>query len=86
MDVGGKLLVVAAGNRKIDMVNLNSPGEIAKVSYRVRQQLLSSAHDQSIDSPLKWQSRCVAVFPGTGESFALGSVEGRVAIQYPTDE
>lgn len=32
MDVGGKLLVVAAGNRKIDMINLNSPGEIAKVS------------------------------------------------------
>jgi mRNA export factor len=32
-------------------------------------------------SPLKWQTRTIACFP-TGNGFAIGSVEGRVAIQY----
>jgi mRNA export factor len=31
-------------------------------------------------SPLKYQSRCVSCFPNAS-GFALGSVEGRVAIQ-----
>lgn len=34
-----------------------------------------------INSPLKFQSRCVAVFPDSS-GFALGSVEGRVAVQF----
>lgn len=34
-----------------------------------------------MDSPLKMQSRCVALFPNA-HSFAIGSIEGRVAIQY----
>lgn len=41
---------------------------------------------RKIESPLKYQHRCVSIFidkktPGPG-GFALGSVEGRVAIQY----
>jgi hypothetical protein len=32
-------------------------------------------------SPLKWQTRVISCFP-TGTGFAMGSVEGRVAIQY----
>ena len=36
---------------------------------------------QWINSPLKFQSRCVAVFPNA-EGFALGSVEGRVAVHF----
>ena len=32
-------------------------------------------------SPLKWQTRVVACFP-SANGFAVGSVEGRVAIQY----
>jgi mRNA export factor len=40
---------------------------------------------QKIPSPLKHQSRCIACFPDkTG--FALGSIEGRVAIQYVEDK
>nr|QBH73992.1 mitotic checkpoint protein and poly(a)+ RNA export protein [Nicoletia phytophila] len=38
-----------------------------------------------IESPLKYQHRCVSIFKdkkGTPAGFALGSVEGRVAIQY----
>ncbi|KAK3871310.1 hypothetical protein Pcinc_023536 [Petrolisthes cinctipes] len=42
---------------------------------------------KQIESPLKYQHRCVAIFKdkkgaGTPAGFALGSVEGRVAIQY----
>ncbi|WVQ86232.1 hypothetical protein IAT38_008400 [Cryptococcus sp. DSM 104549] len=37
---------------------------------------------KSIESPLKWQTRVVSCFP-SGDAFAVGSIEGRVAIQYP---
>ncbi|KAI0784157.1 Poly(A)+ RNA export protein [Abortiporus biennis] len=36
---------------------------------------------KNILSPLKWQTRIVSCFP-SGNGFAVGSVEGRVAIQY----
>ncbi|KAH9911888.1 Poly(A)+ RNA export protein [Amylocystis lapponica] len=36
-------------------------------------------------SPLKWQTRVVACFPASN-GFAVGSVEGRVAIQYVDDK
>ncbi|KAG8784815.1 hypothetical protein FRB91_006295 [Serendipita sp. 411] len=36
---------------------------------------------KSITSPLKWQTRVIACFPNAS-GFAVGSVEGRVAIQY----
>ncbi|GAA95553.1 uncharacterized protein L969DRAFT_101656 [Mixia osmundae IAM 14324] len=40
---------------------------------------------QHVDSPLKWQTRSVACFPdATG--YALGSIEGRIAIQYITEK
>lgn len=35
---------------------------------------------QTLTSPLKWQTRTIAVFPDAG-GYALGSIEGRVAIQ-----
>jgi len=58
-------MVVATAERKIGMFDLRKPGVAM----------------QWINSPLKFQSRCVAVFPDcTG--FALGSIEGRVAIHY----
>ena len=40
----------------------------------------NSADDQTIDSPLKWQTRSIACFP-SGDAYAVGSIEGRVAIQ-----
>jgi len=40
---------------------------------------------KKIDSPLKWQTRTVACFPA-GDGYAVGSVEGRVAIQYIEDK
>ena len=36
---------------------------------------------QSLQSPLKWQTRVIACFPAAN-GYAVGSVEGRVAIQY----
>lgn len=34
-----------------------------------------------MESPLKWQTRVISCFP-SGEAYAVGSVEGRVGIQY----
>ncbi|CCO33113.1 Poly(A)+ RNA export protein [Rhizoctonia solani AG-1 IB] len=36
---------------------------------------------RTIASPLKWQTRVVSCFP-TGKGFGMGSIEGRVAMQY----
>lgn len=36
---------------------------------------------KSMQSPLKWQTRVVSCF-NTGNGFAVGSIEGRCAIQY----
>lgn len=73
-DVVYPMAVVSTAQRGILVYQLtNEPAEFKKV-----------------ESPLKYQHRCVAICKGkTGEpsGFALGSVEGRVAIQYiqPTD-
>ncbi|RLN55439.1 hypothetical protein BBJ28_00017724, partial [Nothophytophthora sp. Chile5] len=37
------------------------------------------------ESPLKYQTRCVSVFPDL-QGYALGSVEGRVALEYFDDD
>jgi mRNA export factor len=71
--------VVGTADRKIHVVDLNTPGSI----YRVRGLFWSTtakADIQTIDSPLKWQTRSIACFP-SGDAYAVGSIEGRVAIQ-----
>jgi mRNA export factor len=65
VDVKGSLMVVACAGRHI-------------LTYDVQGQ---PTEHQRKESPLKFQSRCVAAFPdGTG--YAVGSIEGRVGIQY----
>ena len=69
-DVVGPMAVVSGANRYIKVYNLdNQPQEV-----------------KTIESPLKFQHRCVSIFqdPNTKQptGFALGSIEGRVAIQY----
>ena len=49
-----------------------------KLSVRVPLAL------QRIESPLKHPTRCLAAFPGA-DGFAMGSIEGRVAIQMVED-
>eukprot|EP00741_Cyanophora_paradoxa_P019326 tig00000215_g18655.t1 len=52
------------------------------VIYDVRQ---ASREYKRIASPLKYQSRCVACFPDRS-GFALGSIEGRVAVHHVEDK
>lgn len=40
---------------------------------------------KQIISPLKWQTRVISCFPN-GSGFAIGSIEGRVGIQYVEDK
>lgn len=65
MDSKNELLVVATADRYLDIFHLNNPTK----TYKVMQ------------SPLKWQTRCVACFTDA-KGFAVGSIEGRCAIQY----
>lgn len=65
MDVVYPLMVIGTAEKHICVINLSNPSTIFK----------------TITSPLKWQTRVVACFPG-GNGFAIGSIEGRVAIQY----
>lgn len=82
MSVAQQLLVCATGDRQLHVINLSSPTTIFKVCPHIDIQLIERANFkvQSIESPLKWQTRVVSCFP-TGDAFAVGSIEGRVAIQ-----
>jgi mRNA export factor len=72
--------VVGTADRKIHVVDLNTPGSIYRVGPRLAVSPLPEADTQTIDSPLKWQTRSIACFP-SGDAYAVGSIEGRVAIQ-----
>jgi len=72
-DIQYPLLVVGTAERHIQIYNLSNPSTAYK----------------SIVSPLKWQTRVISCFtgsPGSSNGFAVGSVEGRVAIQYVEDK
>ncbi len=64
-DIHYPLMVVATADRKVVVVNLTNPQTIYS----------------TIQSPLKFQSRCVACFPDQ-QGFCLGSIEGRVAVHH----
>ncbi|KIM56897.1 hypothetical protein SCLCIDRAFT_131585 [Scleroderma citrinum Foug A] len=71
MDVMYPLLVVGTAERHIQIFNLTNP----TTAYK------------TITSPLKWQTRVVSCFTNSPSSgFAVGSIEGRVAIQYVEDK
>ncbi|POW16816.1 hypothetical protein PSTT_00958 [Puccinia striiformis] len=69
MDTVFPLMVVGTAARKIHIYHLSNPA----VEYK------------SLDSPLKWQTRCIACF-NDAQGYAVGSVEGRVAIQHVEDK
>lgn len=56
-------IVAGCAERHISIVSSSSPTTIA----------------QSLQSPLKWQTRVVACY-GNGEGYAVGSIEGRVSL------
>ena len=66
MDAKNKLLVIGTADRYIDIVDLNSPDKFYK----------------TLQSPLKFQTRVVSCFIPNSNGFAIGSIEGRCAIQY----
>ena len=64
----GKLIVATSG-RRIEIYDLRTLGDA------------NATPEQSRESPLKFQTRCVRCFPN-GEGFAISSVEGRVGMEY----
>jgi mRNA export factor len=68
MDCNHPLLVVGTADRKLHIINLQNPNQIYK----------------SVDSPLKFQTRCVTAFPDRS-GYLVGSIEGRVAVQHVDD-
>uniref|UniRef100_A0A7S1TT28 Anaphase-promoting complex subunit 4 WD40 domain-containing protein n=1 Tax=Phaeomonas parva TaxID=124430 RepID=A0A7S1TT28_9STRA len=68
MSAGFPYLGVATANRRLCFYNLQGQPSLA----------------EERESPLKYQSSCLALFPAGSQrpGFALGSVEGRVAIHY----
>lgn len=78
MDVSGQLLVS-------HLLDLPPSADLQVLGTADRQILIFNLSNptvvhRSLKSPLKWQTRSIACFP-TGEGFAVGSIEGRVAIQ-----
>lgn len=68
MDVRHPLMVVGTADRNILVYNLANPQTVYK----------------TIQSPLKYQTRCVAAFPDKS-GFLVGSIEGRVAVHHVED-
>ncbi|KAJ6801737.1 protein RAE1-like [Iris pallida] len=62
------LMVVGTADRNIIVYNLQNP----------------QAEFKRIQSPLKYQTRCVAAFPDQ-QGFLVGSIEGRVGVQHLDD-
>ncbi|PPR03085.1 hypothetical protein CVT24_012398 [Panaeolus cyanescens] len=71
-DIQYPLMVVGTAERHIQIFNLTNPNTAYK----------------TITSPLKWQTRVISCFTGSpvNSGFAVGSIEGRVAIQYVEDK
>lgn len=69
MDARSHLVVAATSGREI-------------VAFDLRN---FSQPIEKKESPLKYQTRCVAVFPDL-RGYALGSIEGRVALEYFADQ
>lgn len=69
MDALFPALVVGTADRHIQVIDLKNFGVVM----------------QTTNSPLKWQTRCITCFRpsgGKGSGYAIGSIEGRVAINY----
>ena len=70
MDLFGSLLVIACAGRQIEVYNLEN----------------MSKPFRTLESPMKYQTRCVACFQNPEvPCFAIGSVDGRVGIEYAQD-
>lgn len=66
MDLKQHLLVAATAERQIQLVDLRNP---------------TVFFGQTTESPVKYQTKSVAVMPD-GHGYAIGGIEGRVGVQY----
>eukprot|EP01025_Chloroclados_australasicus_P025594 TRINITY_DN2552_c0_g2_i1.p1 TRINITY_DN2552_c0_g2~~TRINITY_DN2552_c0_g2_i1.p1 ORF type:complete len:412 (+),score=36.83 TRINITY_DN2552_c0_g2_i1:48-1238(+) len=64
MDVLGALMVIGTADRGLQVINTGNPQTVFL----------------NLDSPLKWQTRCLTCFPDQ-QGYLVGSIEGRVAVQ-----
>lgn len=65
MDIKFPLAVLGLANRRITIFNLSNPTAVYK----------------DVESPLKYQTRCVTAFPDQS-GYLVGSIEGRVAVHH----
>ena len=73
--------VFGTADRQISIVDLKNPGVIKSVgSSGFGNGIAVYDPLQAKESPLKMQTRVITAFPA-GDGYAVGSVEGRVAIQ-----
>ena len=70
MDNRNDMLVVGTAERWIHVLDIKNP----------------TAFYKTLQSPLKWQTRVVSIFSPEPNGFAIGSIEGRCAIQYVEDK
>lgn len=81
MDVKGSVLAVATATVPENVVDRGTTRSERKNKIFVYDLASPNQPFRTIDSPLKYQHRCLQIFPDkTG--FAVGSVEGRVAISH----
>ena len=66
LDVSQQHIVAACANRRILVYSVSDPSKPLK----------------EFASPLKWQTKVVRCFTDGRPGFAIGSIEGRVGIQY----
>lgn len=76
--------VFGTADRKISCVDLGNPGVIKNVSGgRSKPSAELMIHEQQVkESPLKMQTRVITCFPTAANGYMVGSVEGRVAMQW----
>jgi len=83
LDVAHPLMVVGTAERHIQIFNLTNPTTVYKArdgDFESFSNLSNNDMHQNMVSPLKWQTRVVSCFPSSN-GFAIGTIEGRVAIQ-----
>eukprot|EP00573_Skeletonema_grethae_P003458 CAMPEP_0201709168 /NCGR_PEP_ID=MMETSP0578-20130828/57955_1 /ASSEMBLY_ACC=CAM_ASM_000663 /TAXON_ID=267565 /ORGANISM="Skeletonema grethea, Strain CCMP 1804" /LENGTH=376 /DNA_ID=CAMNT_0048198121 /DNA_START=46 /DNA_END=1176 /DNA_ORIENTATION=- len=88
----GSKVVVATSGRKNCFIDVRSSSLVAVDSNNNNNQDKENSQQPppianmilQRDSSLKYQTRCIKFFPNT-QGIAIGSIEGRVAIEYLTD-
>ncbi|KAK4706146.1 mRNA export factor, partial [Phenoliferia sp. Uapishka_3] len=88
MDVAGSLMIVGTAERHVNVFNLSAPLSYNNLfcvrSLHLKRSSLPGNPQvifKTVPSPLRYQTRAIACIPdGTG--YAIGSIEGRVAIQH----